>query len=438
MINIGVDPRMLSLVTHPRPPRRITIDGYQYPLLLDRVQPVIKVGDQFHAIRFRCEKLHAMIDDRTFAINGTGYSRIYVGSRTHLACLGGPGHELVINGKPHTVPFGSHVTFINISYNSIGVRFVGETPQNVDVLPAIPPRLLKWAAEGYFGSPAHLYKPPFNPLKEMHRIADQRTQQLETNGECGSSPSEPVVQSHQQMQSNQAHIRMQLNNNELGSDNSQLFPLQDAPQTQKIDIHSLFQKLVEAGIVSRPEAKAEPPKEPPLLTEYSWEKFRLPFVLEVDSLYGGEQCVHCGLRFVNEHSKEYASHLDYHYVKKSTEAENQGRSRNFYQPYRYWLMSEITRDGGPQLENCSPIDNIPECKCKAFTEPSLNLCSVCFEKFEEFWDHEEEEWMLRNAVMIDGKAYHPICQEDAGKQFAATSPPHRGHYELIPSACLKY
>ncbi|VEL42758.1 unnamed protein product, partial [Protopolystoma xenopodis] len=29
MINIGVDPRMLSLVTHPRPPRRITIDGYQ-------------------------------------------------------------------------------------------------------------------------------------------------------------------------------------------------------------------------------------------------------------------------------------------------------------------------------------------------------------------------------------------------------------------------
>lgn len=47
----------------------------------------------------------------------------------------------------------------------------------------------------------------------------------------------------------------------------------------------------------------------------------------------------------------------------------------------------------------------------------FQTCAVCYEKFEVFWDHDEEEWMLRDAVLADEKAYHPICQEDAGKEF---------------------
>lgn len=50
--------------------------------------------------------------------------------------------------------------------------------------------------------------------------------------------------------------------------------------------------------------------------------------------------------------------------------------------------------------------------------PSSQVCSVCNENFDVFWDQEEEEWMLRDAVMVQDKVYHPICQEDAGKEFS--------------------
>lgn len=43
---------------------------------------------------------------------------------------------------------------------------------------------------------------------------------------------------------------------------------------------------------------------------------------------------------------------------------------------------------------------------------------MCYESFEVVWDHEEEEWMLKDAIRVDDKVYHPICQEDAGKEFS--------------------
>uniref|UniRef100_A0A915KL92 PCFS4-like zinc finger domain-containing protein n=1 Tax=Romanomermis culicivorax TaxID=13658 RepID=A0A915KL92_ROMCU len=42
----------------------------------------------------------------------------------------------------------------------------------------------------------------------------------------------------------------------------------------------------------------------------------------------------------------------------------------------------------------------------------INTCAVCFERFEQFWDEEEETWKLRNAVLVDDTAYHPLCYED--------------------------
>ena len=40
---------------------------------------------------------------------------------------------------------------------------------------------------------------------------------------------------------------------------------------------------------------------------------------------------------------------------------------------------------------------------------------MCGYKFDKFYDREEGEWMLENAVLSNGMAYHPICLEDADK-----------------------
>ncbi|TGZ58879.1 hypothetical protein CRM22_009378 [Opisthorchis felineus] len=407
MVNIGVDPRMLSLVPHPKPPRRITIDGRQYSLLLDRVQPLIMVGDQVHAVRFRCEFATVLIDGRCFTIPGTGFTKVMVGWRPYQAYLGGPGHELVIDGRPHTIPLSSQLTYVTVGYHSVGVKFVGDLPRNVNVLPPIPPRLLKWAGQGLFGSPRDLRRAPLNPLVELARLAEGRPaprkpNMMQDNSEFrvkGQTDAEPPV----------GFGPSPVTNVEQPLSSSESTPAVTDPKTM-IDVHALFQKLVKAGIVS------DTSQPPPELQNYSWERFKHPCTSETDNLYTGHQCSQCGLRFQSDLSPEFASHLDYHYMKNSSD-ESERRSRNFYQGARYWLLSETVNDGGSQFDSETPLPDLQESKCPAFADPSRNVCAVCYEKFDVIWDHEEEEWMLRDAVLVQEKVYHPICQEDAGKEF---------------------
>ncbi|KAK4471340.1 hypothetical protein MN116_004776 [Schistosoma mekongi] len=426
MVNIGVDPRMLSLVTHPKPPRRITIDGQQFTLLLDRVQPLIAIEDRIHAVRFRCDCANVIIDGRCFNIPGTGFTRVSIGPRQYVAYLGGPGHELVIDGRPHTVPITSHLTFINVGLHSVGVKFVGNVPRNVNVLPPIPPRLLKWAGQGLFGSPRNLFMAPLNPIKELSRLVEHgscsRNNIHFANKPLGNSrrplPMRPINASNSNNQSNDPKLHEV--KPDISSKSEKPVPIKEesssnASTTLDINVHELFQKLVKAGIVpnTEPEKKAEPPE----LACYSWERFKSPYSVEIDELYNGHQCGQCGLRFQSDLSPEFAKHLDYHYMKNSSYGQER-RSRNFYQSLQYWLISEMTREGAPQFEPGSPIHDLQEYKCAAFADPLKNVCAVCYENFEVVWDHEEEEWMLQDAIRVDDKVYHPICQEDAGKEFS--------------------
>ncbi|CAH8500353.1 unnamed protein product [Schistosoma turkestanicum] len=426
MVNIGVDPRMLSLVTHPKPPRRITIDGQQFTLLLDRVQPLIAIGDRIHAVRFRCEFATIVIDGRCFNIPGTGFTRVSIGPRFYVAYLGGPGHELVIDGRPHTVPTTSHLTFINVGLHSVGVKFVGNVPRNVNVLPPIPPRLLKWAGQGLFGSPKNLFMAPLNPIKELARLVEHgyNSRNNFVNRPVGNgkrpSPMRLTDASNSNNRSNGQRLVEPVDEDAANKSEKPITTNKDESSSNaitplNIDVHELFKKLVKAGIVPSTEHEKKP--EPPELENYSWERFKNPYGVEIDELYSGHQCGQCGLRFQSDLSPEFAKHLDYHYMKNSSYSQER-RSRNFYQSLQYWLISEMTREGAPQFEPGSPIHDLQEYKCTAFADPSKNVCAVCYENFEVVWDHEEEEWMLQDAIRVDDKVYHPICQEDAGKEFS--------------------
>ena len=43
---------------------------------------------------------------------------------------------------------------------------------------------------------------------------------------------------------------------------------------------------------------------------------------------------------------------------------------------------------------------------------TIQVCEICRDPFEQFYDDDEEEWHLRDAVRIDGRTYHPVCYED--------------------------
>ena len=52
----------------------------------------------------------------------------------------------------------------------------------------------------------------------------------------------------------------------------------------------------------------------------------------------------------------------------------------------------------------------------AYSNDELNLCSVCFERFEiEFT---ESKWMLVDCIKLEGLLYHPACVKNAWKGVA--------------------
>lgn len=44
--------------------------------------------------------------------------------------------------------------------------------------------------------------------------------------------------------------------------------------------------------------------------------------------------------------------------------------------------------------------------------PEYLRCYLCHDNFHQFYNHDIDEWHLRNAVEFEGNNYHPICLDD--------------------------
>lgn len=43
----------------------------------------------------------------------------------------------------------------------------------------------------------------------------------------------------------------------------------------------------------------------------------------------------------------------------------------------------------------------------------VQVCPICHEAFEQFWEEDHEEWHFKDAVRINEIVYHVTCYEDA-------------------------
>ena len=187
---------------------------------------------------------------------------------------------------------------------------------------------------------------------------------------------------------------------------------------------------------------------PPLLFQPDSLKQRRPQLIEM--LYRGTQCTNCSLRFdvssrdgnterYLKAKSKYAQHLDWHFRQnRKIRAKPTSASASLKRPWYYstnlWLQfREITEEeeenmSGSALANFGPnstfgngdrrsateVNNKPLPLIRAFSDESRNTCSICYERFEQIWCEDEEEWKLENAVQSeDGeKCYHPLCLND--------------------------
>ncbi|XP_035121205.1 pre-mRNA cleavage complex 2 protein Pcf11 isoform X1 [Callithrix jacchus] len=216
----------------------------------------------------------------------------------------------------------------------------------------------------------------------------------------------------------------------------------------QVDVNELFSKLLKTGILklSQPdsattqvsEVAAQPPLEEeedqnedqdvPDLTNFTVEELKQRYDSVINRLYTGIQCYSCGMRFTTSQTDVYADHLDWHYRQNRTEKDVSRKvtHRRWYYSLTDWIEFEEIADLEERAKS-QFFEKVHEevvlktqeaAKEKEFQSVpagpagAVESCEICQEQFEQYWDEEEEEWHLKNAIRVDGKIYHPSCYED--------------------------
>ncbi|XP_049745592.1 pre-mRNA cleavage complex 2 protein Pcf11 isoform X4 [Elephas maximus indicus] len=215
----------------------------------------------------------------------------------------------------------------------------------------------------------------------------------------------------------------------------------------QVDVNELFSKLLKTGILklSQPDsatalnevAPQPPPEEEedqnedqdvPDLTNFTIEELKQRYDSVINRLYTGIQCYSCGMRFTTSQTDVYADHLDWHYRQNRTEKDVSRKvtHRRWYYSLTDWIEFEEIADLEERAKS-QFFEKVHEevvlktqeaAKEKEFQSVpagpagAVESCEICQEQFEQYWDEEEEEWHLKNAIRVDGKIYHPSCYED--------------------------
>ncbi|XP_040282333.1 pre-mRNA cleavage complex 2 protein Pcf11 [Bufo bufo] len=217
----------------------------------------------------------------------------------------------------------------------------------------------------------------------------------------------------------------------------------------QLDVNELFSKLLSTGILkasqtentssqatepssqSTHEDEEDDPSEDqdvPDITGFAMEDLKQRHESIITRLYTGIQCYSCGMRFTKSQTDIYADHLDWHYRQNRTEKDVSRKitHRRWYYSLKDWIEFEEIADLEERAKS-QFFEKVHEevilktqeaAKEKEFQSVQAGpagadeICDICKEQFEQYWDEEEEEWHLKNAMRVNEKIFHPSCYED--------------------------
>lgn len=198
--------------------------------------------------------------------------------------------------------------------------------------------------------------------------------------------------------------------------------------TPDINVSELYKKLVAIGVVPPLKEKEKESTENRLAVKPV--DFSKPETLKVkqpgliNRLYSGIQCSSCGVRFAPEQTVKHSQHLDWHFRQNRRERHSSkiALSRKWNYDVSDWIQYQEIEDVEDRAQSWFEMQDKktdvnekeekdePTVPAKGFGENPC--CTVCRDKFDQFFNEEKEEWQLKMAICMDEKLYHPLCYKD--------------------------
>uniref|UniRef100_A0A673KKY2 Pre-mRNA cleavage complex 2 protein Pcf11 n=1 Tax=Sinocyclocheilus rhinocerous TaxID=307959 RepID=A0A673KKY2_9TELE len=214
---------------------------------------------------------------------------------------------------------------------------------------------------------------------------------------------------------------------------------------RQIDVNDLLSKLISTGIIkpaqtdsttdstsasqtlSVPEEEEEEEQEEdesvPDMTGFVLEDMKLRHDSIITKLYTGIQCYSCGMRFTASQTDVYADHLDWHYRQNRSEKDISKKvtHRRWYYSLTDWIEFEEIADLEERAKSQffekvheEVVQKTQEAakerefqSVKAAADVVHELCEICQEQFEMYWEEEEEECnLLLCKDLCEEKTFH--------------------------------
>ncbi|CAK9786138.1 hypothetical protein CC85DRAFT_283755 [Cutaneotrichosporon oleaginosum] len=195
------------------------------------------------------------------------------------------------------------------------------------------------------------------------------------------------------------------------------------------NVADILANLSKSGVLSQP-LTPEPSSRKSSLEEYEDMILALNMTVDVFDLtkltlpiaHLPVRCKQCGERFPEGESTLQA-HMDWHFRRNRKERETEGRGA-----HRRWLpradewIHENSEAGPsePKQETVTNTKLTPERLAalkrkwvRAPADPAKAMpCPICKEQFKSEWSEDEEEWVFKNAVSVNGTIYHATCRAE--------------------------
>uniref|UniRef100_A0A915NMF1 Polyadenylation and cleavage factor homolog 11 n=1 Tax=Meloidogyne floridensis TaxID=298350 RepID=A0A915NMF1_9BILA len=381
---------------------RIFVDGKAYEVFYLDQTAVIERNGLPHRVSFAGPARNVTIDGTPYCMSFGEQKQVLIDGEIHLLRFGGPSRELYMGNFPFKGAFGGPPINATINGRRHEIRLCGPPPE-VRIDPEPSYELMR-------------YMPA---IRQQQIIPQQRQIPQQPKVEAKKDPVLDVTSLLQRLKN--SGILSQLNqferknherqaaiearNTTLGRSNSPPVPCAHR-----------FEHL---------ERRAMPMAGFDL---FSMRSLIIRYDSVIDSIHKQRHCCQdCGIGIKELYSEQHQQHAQFHLNEEISKYPKTKDSPPKNQPWFMLDVSDksqqrqsspggtddlISKDATSSSQGGQQSTNDNACGVDADSVENKECC-VCHERFEEYWVDDEDVWRLRDSVVVDGKAFHTYCRDDA-------------------------